>query len=151
MILPYLTISFIAGIISAIIVYFAFNDRAAPLWAFIAAFLPNLPVFILIPFGVSNLGSFLVFSHTIGIAIWPILLVILDIFLVEARILKYVLIFLKFLHIGATKTVEKAEKFDRLIERLENYHIIPMPTRLGRVYLVGIIAGIVNLAIIVVI
>ncbi|MBL7206234.1 MAG: hypothetical protein ISS36_01405 [Candidatus Aenigmarchaeota archaeon] len=148
MILFHAGISIIVGITAAIIAYAIYRKASVSLWAYLAGFLLDLPIFILIPFKVSNLDNLLLFSHTAGIFIWPVILVILDIFLIEAQLLKYIVALLKLIHLGiSNKSVKRLEKIDGLLERLEEYHIIPAPIRLSRVYIVGVMAGVVHLVI----
>ena len=112
------------------------------LWAYIAAFLPDWPLFLQLA-GVQSLDTLFFLSHTAGIFVHPLLLIVLDIFLIEASLLQY----LKPVRNVLPKWLKKVLKAEEVLERFQRYHTIPLPERLGRVYMAGLLGGIVHLAV----
>lgn len=129
------------GIVSYALGYLIYRKVSVAFWAYISVFLPSIPVFVLSVLGASNLVLVSWLSHTIGILIYPVIMAIIDILLIEISLLRFVKPF-RFLLPGAFRT---AIKIEETIETLEEYHAIPRPIRVQRVYIVGIIAGLVNL------
>jgi|GEM_PF-2421407 hypothetical protein len=148
--LPHLLVTLLSAAISMVLAYYIYrkSTTSASLWAFIASFLPDWPVFMLVPFGTIVSANLLFFTHTIGIFIQPIMLIILDIFLIEAQILKFIVPVIKFLHLGSqNRAIRLAEKSDYWLEKLEKYDIVPRPIRLQKVYAIGVLAGVVHLVV----
>jgi len=133
-------VSILGGLITVALVYLIYRKRSVSLWGWIASFFPDMPVFWLATLGATNLGTVLLFSHTLGIFVFPIFLVIIDILLIEIAWLKYIS------WLPYPKYMRTVDKIERIIEKLEKYNAIPRPIRVKRVYVVGVIAGIVHLA-----
>ncbi len=123
------------------VTYILHRRFSLALWAYIAAFLPDWFMALTL-LGAENLETTSLFSHTIGIFLYPIALLILDIFLIEASFLRY----LKPLREVLPAGLKKAVKAEEVLERFQRYHTIPTAERLGKVYAVGLLGGIVHLA-----
>jgi len=132
---------YVIAIISAVAVYAVHRRFSLSLWAYLAAFFPEWPVFLEL-FGAENLSTVTLLSHTVGIVIYPIALIVLDVFLIEASLLRYLKPFRDFL----PKGIRKVLKAEEVLERFQRYHSIPTPDRLTSVYAVGVFAGIVHFA-----
>jgi hypothetical protein len=130
--------------VSAFITYLLFRKHSVFLWGFLAALMPDLPVFILALLGATNLHSISTINRTVGLFIWPALLIILDILLIELNLFGY----FKPLFLILPKSVKTALRFEIIVEKLQNYNAIPRPIRLKRVYVVGFISILIYLVII---
>ena len=98
----------------------------------------DLPWILLSPFGVTHLENLLLFTHTVGIVLLPLGLVIIDIFLIELNLLKYLEPFNRIVY---PKSLRIAIKIEKVVERLQKYNAIPRAIRVRRVYLVGVFSG----------
>jgi len=145
MVLEHVLYSLITGIIMVFLGYMIYRRPSICFWAWIAGFMPDLPVLIQTPLGVPvwNLFWVLVLSHTIGIIVFPLILLIIDVLLIEIGLIRYLRPFYLMLP-GSFRT---AVRFESGIERLQRYSLIPMPERLKSVFVVGMLAGIVHLII----
>ncbi len=139
MVLFHTSVSILGGIITVLIVYFLYRKKGPVVWAWLASFLPDIPVFWLVPLGVTNIGIVLLITHTIGIFIFAALLALLDILLIELSWTRYFPPF--------PKVMKIIKKIGSWTETLERYHAVPRPIRVKRVFLVGLLAGAVHLAI----
>lgn len=129
------------GIVSYALGYLIYRKISVATWAYISAFLPSAPVFVLSLLGASNLILFSWLSHTLGILIYPAVMVIIDILLIEISLLRLVKPFGFIL----PASFKAAIKVEGIISTLEKYYAIPRPIRVQRVYIVGVMAGLVNL------
>ena len=134
-------VSMVGGLITVVIAYLIYRKPSVSVWGWIASFFPDMPIFWLAVLGATGLGNVMLLTHTVGIFIFPIFLVIIDILLIEIAWLRYVswLPYPRFM-----RTVGKFESF---IEKLEKYNAIPRPVRVQRVYIMGVLAGAVHLVI----
>ncbi|MBI4181558.1 MAG: hypothetical protein HY520_01150 [Candidatus Aenigmarchaeota archaeon] len=133
------SVSLLGAVVTIAIVYALYRSRGVMAWGWIASFLPDAPVFALQPLGASSLDGVMLVSHTLGILLYPVLLSLADILLIEAGWLKYLtwLPYPKYLHAYA--------RIDRWVQRLEKYHALPHPARLKRVFMAALIAAVVHL------
>lgn len=141
MVLIHTAVSMIGGAVTAILAYVIYRGKAESLWGWMASFFFDLPFLWLVPLGVTNIGNLMILTHTAGILIFPVFIVMIDIILINLAILKY------FTWLPFPKSLKNIKKINDIVERLNKYNAIPTPIRIERVYLVGILAGIVHLAI----
>lgn len=141
----HLLYSLITGIIMIFLGFMIYKRPSICAWGFIAGFIPDLPVLIQTPLGVPVFSLFwvLVLSHTLGIIIFPLILLIIDVVLIEIGLIRY----LKPLYLILPDSFKTAIKVESAIERLQGYSLMPMPERLKSVFVVGVLAGIVHLII----
>ncbi len=138
-----LGITVLAGLISAVIGVLLYRRIHIGFWGFLSGIASDWPKYFLGLLGATNLHTVLLVTHTAGIVLFPIILVILDILLLEISLLKY----LKPLYFILPKSLKSAVKFEKLVERLQHYNTIPRPVRIGAVYSVGVIGGAIHLVI----
>ncbi len=133
--------SILGGIITVAVTYLVYRKSSVSVWAWIASFFPDMPVFWLATLGATNLGGVLLVSHTMGIFLFPLLLVIVDILLLEIVWIRYIS------WLPYPKYMRTIRRIDAFMEKLESYHAIPRPIRVKRVYAVGVLAGVIHLVI----
>jgi len=136
-------ISLSIGIITGLVSFILFRRYHIGVWAFFAGLAPDWPHIFLTPLGLTNLDKLLWITHTIGIFIFPILLVIADILLIEIGLVRY----LKPLHNILPKSVKSVIKIQSAVSRLQKYRILPSPTKIQLVYLAGVLSGLIHLLI----
>ena len=134
-------ITILIGILSALLAYVLYRRTSVMLWGYIAGTLPDSPYGLTL-IGVTNIQNLLIITHSFGIILFAILLVILDIFLIELSLLRY-LSPLK----GLLKPLKPLFAAEEVARRLEKYNTIPRPERLKSVYVVSVVAGIIHLCI----
>jgi len=139
MVLFHTAVSIAGGLITVIIAYLLYRKKAVSLWGWIASFYSDLPVFLLVPLGATTLGTTLLLTHTLGILLFPLLLVLADIFLIGIGWVR------KLSWLPYPKTMRMVKKFDDIMDILEQYNAIPRPIRVKRVYVVGVLAGVIHL------
>ena len=136
-------ITVLAGLISAAIGILIYRRIHIGFWGFLGGIAADWPKYLLATLGATNLHNVLLVTHTAGIVLFPIILVILDILLLEVSLLRY----LKPFYFILPKQLKAAVRFEKKIEGLQKYNAIPRPIRIGAVYSVGVIGGIIHLAI----
>lgn len=136
-------ITLFISIAAALIVYIIKRRKTPAIWAYIASWMLDFSQTILAPLGAKNLFYISLLSHTAGIFIFPIILVILDILLIELRLLRYLNPFKRLL----PQNFKILIKIEHIVYRFQKYHTIPTPTRVKTVYLVSVFAGIFHLLI----
>ena len=141
MVLLHTAMSMLSGIVTVVLCLVIFRKKSLGVWGWIASFFPDMPLFTLAFFGATNLGNVLLFSHTAGVLIFPIFLVLIDVLLIEIGWLKYIS------WMPYPKYMKNVRRVESIVEKLEKYNAIPRPARVKRVYLVGILAGVVHLTI----
>ena len=141
MILDHVLISLLGAVVASLLVFILFRKKALIGWTVLASFLPDLPVFWLTPLGVKNLGNLLLVTHTVGIVLYPLIMVLADILLIELAWMKY-LSFLPY-----PRWLKTAGKLSRLAGKAQKYNAIPRPARIRLVYSSGVIAGAIHLGI----
>ncbi|MBU0898626.1 MAG: hypothetical protein ABIH55_03150 [Nanoarchaeota archaeon] len=141
MVLIHTAVSIAGGAITAILAYVIYRSKAESLWGWIASFFFDLPVLWLVPLGVTNIGNLMIVTHTAGILVFPIFLVMIDIILINLAILKH------FSWLPFPKSFSNINKINKIVETLKKYNTIPIPVRVERVYVIGALAGIIHLAI----
>ena len=138
-----LGISLLIGLLTGILAWASFRRYHIGLWAFLAGVAPDWPRILLAPLGVANLDSLLWITHTVGIFIFPIILVIADILLMEIGLVRY----LKPFHNFLPTQIKSAIKIESFLERLQKYNIVPKTEKMQLVYLTGVMAGLIHLLI----
>lgn len=138
MVFAHVAISTLGAVITVGIILLLTRKISIAVWGWIASFFPDLPVFWLSPLGATNLGATLLVTHTVGIFLFPLILVIADILLIEALWLA------RFSWLPLPKNLKTAGKAARTLQK---YRTLPKPIRIKYVYLVGVLAGIIHLAI----
>jgi len=141
MVLSHLGVSILGGIITIIISYLIFRKKAVSIWGFVASFLPDTPVFLLATLGATGLGNVMIITHSAGIFIFPLVPIIADVLLIEFEFVRN-LSWLPF-----PSYMKTLKKIDTVIDTLEKYYAIPRPIRVNRVFFVGLLAGVIHLAI----
>lgn len=135
MVVEHLTFTIISGIVTIVLALAIYRKRAVAAWGWIASFGPDLPVFLLAPLGATNLTTVLLVTHTLGLFLFPLILVIADILLLELWLLR------KISFSPYPKAMRTVKRVDRFMHSLEKYNAIPRPVRIKRVYLIGLVAG----------
>jgi hypothetical protein len=130
-----------SAIFSYIAVYLVYKRFSVAVWAYIAAFIPRIPIAIVSMTGGTNLIGLAWLSHTLGIIVYPMILVIADILLLEIALVRLV----KPIAFILPKSVQTAIKAESMLSVLQEYHAVPRPERIQWVYGAGIYAGIINL------
>ncbi|MBI4176682.1 MAG: hypothetical protein HY518_05735 [Candidatus Aenigmarchaeota archaeon] len=133
--------TFLIGVFSSLVIYGIYRNAGPALWAYLAAWLPDLPKFGLF-FGATNIDTILLVTHTFGVVILPAILIVIDIFMIELRMAKYLAPLAAF-----SKTLREILMIERVIGRLQRYHAIPRPIRVARLYMISVIVGVMHLAI----
>jgi hypothetical protein len=141
MVLEHTLASMIAGFIIGLIAYLIYKKASISIWGYMSGFLSDLPVFLLSPFGVTNLQNLLFLSHTVGIFVSPIILIILDIVLIGMNFLRR----LKPFYLILPNSLKAAIRIENVVEKLQKYNAIPKPVRVKRIYFIGVVGGIVHL------
>ena len=136
-----LAVSILIGLLASSISIVVFRKKYIGVWAFFGGVAPDWPRIFLTPLGSTNLDTLLWATHTAGIFIFPVLLVLIDIPLMEIEFAKYIKPFNSLL----PDTMKKVIRTEKTIEKLQKYKILPKPTRVGLVYLAAVFAGLVHL------
>jgi len=134
-----------SAIFSYIACYLIYNRFSVAVWGLVAAFLPRIPVAIVGLTGGTNLLVFAWLSHTVGVILYSLLLVIADILLLEIALIKIV----RPISFIMPKGLQTAIKAESMLSRLQEYHAVPRPVRLQWVFGAGMFAGIINLVFVV--
>jgi uncharacterized membrane protein YbaN (DUF454 family) len=112
-------------------------------WGYMGALLPDMPTAVLLILGATSIQNVQLASHTIGLLFWPVLLVVADVLLIEAAMLKAIKPFAKLL----PKGIRSAFRIQKIVESLQKHHAIPRPERVRAVYFAALAGGIINLAV----
>jgi hypothetical protein len=134
-------VAMFSAVFSYIVVYLVYRKFSVAVWGYVAAYIPRIPVTLIAITGGTNLGLFAWLSHTAGILLYPIILVIADILLLEIALVKIVKPISAFL----PKGVQTAVRIESFLSRMQDYHAVPRPVRVQWVYEAGVIAGLINL------
>ena len=138
-----LLITFLIGLLCGIVSYIVFRKYHLGVWAFLAGIAPDWPRIFLEPLEVKGLENLLLITHTLGIFLFPIILIIVDITLIELGMVTIIKPFTSYL----PEKIKSLVKVEDIIEKLRKYGVFPFPTRVGFVYLIGIFGGAVHLGI----
>lgn len=133
----------IIALAAAATVYLRYRKASVAVWGFVGSLFVDAPMILLAPLGATSLFNVSLITHSLGIIIFPIILVIIDILLIEFRLLKY----LKPVYGLLPSTLKTAVRIEMQVEKLQNYHAIPGPERIQSVFVAGVLAGAVNLII----
>ena len=128
--------SFSAGLIG----YIIYKSKSAFIWGYSSYILPEIPK-ILRVFEVSNLYKLIVFSHTAGIILWPLILIMINALLASLGFIKKASSFQIFL----PKWIQNMVIVEKLIGTLQRYDILPKPLTMKDVYLIGMIGCFMNM------
>lgn len=138
--MPYfleLAATLIIGLFAGVITYIFFRKQHLTFWAFLAGIAPDWPRIFLSPLGVTNLENLLFLTHTVGILLFPLALVIVDITLIELGMTSLLRPFNSYL----PKKIQSLVNLEKSVASLEKKGFIPMPTKIRLVYLIGVLAG----------
>ncbi len=138
-----LFISLLIGFLSAGILVAIFKRTYIGFWAFLGGIAPDWPRIFLTPLGSTNLEGLLWATHTIGLFIFPILLVLVDIPLMEIGFVRY----LKPFNSVLPEQIRSIIHTETMLEKLQKYKVLPRPARLKYVYLAAVFAGLLHVAI----
>lgn len=133
---------FAAALITYTLTHFIYRKTSTAFWAYVSVWFLEVPVFIVTITGAQELEGFDIFIHTLGIPVMSMILMIADIFIVELamigmiRPLKSVLPKEMASIIGLYDALKIAHK----------YRAIPRPERVGRVFIVSVLGGLVSFA-----
>ena len=131
----------ISAVVASGLSYLIFKSKEAMIWAYVSAFIPRAFVVILVLLQATNLTIFTWFSHTAGIFIYPMLLTMGNILLIEVSLVK------KVKRKSSIPISEKqAVRIENFLSRLQEKKLLPKAVTIKQVYLSGVLAGIVNLA-----
>lgn len=136
-----MTVIMFSAIFSFIITYFIYKRFAVAVWGYIGAFLPRIPVTLVALAGGTNLLVFAWVSHVLGILLYPMLLAVADILLLEIALIRVA----RPVAFMLPKGLQTAIKIESFIDRMQDYHAVPRPVRVQWVYGAGAIAGMVNM------
>jgi len=141
-----MTIAFEAGVVivsaavAAVISYLVFRKSEIALWAYVAAFIPRAILTILYLTGATNLDTFAWLSHIAGIFIFPMLLALGNILLIEVALAKNVK-----RDSSLPLDVRRAVRIEKLLGRLQHRKLLPKAAGVKEVYLAASLAGAINL------
>ena len=130
-----------SAIFSYIAAYVVYKRFSVAVWAYLAAFIPRIPINIVKMTGGENLLGFAWLSHTAGIVVYPALLAIVDILLLEIALIKVV----KPIAFALPKGLQTAIRIEGFLDKMQSYHAVPRPVRVQWVFGAGVIAGLINL------
>lgn len=117
-------------------------------WAFFGTFLYEWPKILLL-FGVQNLETLMFFNYTAGIVLIPFLLVALNFIFIQLNLFLRLRFVLKLIHRkkGLVNTMRIALLASDSIRFLQKHNILPRQEEARRVYLAGVVAGLVRLSV----
>ncbi len=117
-------------------------------WSFFGTFLYEWPKILLL-FGVSNLETLLLFNYTAGVVLIPLLLVALNFIFIQLNLFIRMRFILKLIHRkkGLINTMRIALLASDGIRFLQKHNVLPKQGEAKRVYLAGVIAGLVRLSV----
>ena len=133
----------LVGIFAGVISHILFKRDRLTVWAFIAGIAPEWPNIFLAPLGVTGLENLLFLTHTAGIFLFPVILVIIDITLIELGMTSILKPFNSYL----PDKLKSLIKLEYWVEKFEKKGILPTPARISSVYLIGVFAGTLNIGI----
>ena len=134
-----------SAVVASLTAYMIFRDSKIALWAYVAAFIPRALIVLVTLTGATNLTGLTWLSHTAGIFVYPMLLAMGNILLIELS-LAVVDKRTSSLPIG----VKQAEKIQGFLGKLQNKKLLPPMSQVKNVYLAGLLAGLINLLFVVV-
>ena len=121
--------------------YLVYRKVSVAFWAYVSVFLPSAPAFVLSLFGAKNLELVSWLSHTAGVVVFPAMMVVLDVLLIETSLLRFLRPFSGLL----PRNIRIMIRIEEALRTLEKHYLMPRPERVQRVYAVGVIAGLVNM------
>lgn len=130
-----------SALFSFVLCFVIYKRFSVAVWGYVAAYIPRIPVVIVAATGGTNLLLFAWLNHTLGILVYPVILAIIDVLLLEIAFIRVV----KPIAFMLPKDLQTVIKIESFLNRLQEYHAIPKPVRVKWVYEAGVIAGIVNL------
>lgn len=129
-----------SAFVAAVLAYLIFRKREIALWAYLAAFIPRAILTIVFLTGASNLRILAWLSHTAGAFIYPMLLAMGNILLVEVALAKRVK-----RESSLPLDVRRAVKIERFLGRLQDRKLLPSAVSVKHLYLACVLAGLINL------
>lgn len=130
-----------SAVFSFIVCYLVYKRFSVAVWGYVATYIHRVPVAIVAITGGTNLSLFALLNHTLGILIYPVILAVIDILLLEIAFIR----FIKPISFILPKGLQTVIKIESFLSVLQEYHAIPRPERVKWVYGAGVIAGIINL------
>jgi len=117
-------------------------------WSFFGTFLYEWPKVLLL-FGVQNIGTLLLFNYTVGVAIIPFSLVLLNFVFLQLNMFVKMKFLFRLIHRkrGLFNTMKLAIVANDAIRSLQKYNILPRRDETRKVYLAGVVAGLVRLSV----
>ena len=70
------------AIAAVLVIFLVYRRISLSIWGFIASLLVDIPILFMMPLGTGNLLNFSIVTHSIGLVIFPLLLVIADLLLI---------------------------------------------------------------------
>ncbi len=131
----------VSALVAALAAYAVFRNKEAMVWGYVAAFIPRAILVLVMLTGATNLTVLAWLSHTAGIFIYPMLLTMGNILLIEVALAKQVS-----RQSSLPLDVKKAIKIENFLGRLQERKLLPRAVSMKEVYLSGVLAGIINLA-----
>jgi len=117
-------------------------------WSFFGTFIYEWPKLLLL-FGVQNIGTLLLFNYTIGIIIIPFFLVALNFVFLQLNIFIRIKFVLRLVNRNNSpfNTMKIAMLATDVIKSLQKHNILPKHDETERVYMAGVLAGLVRLSV----
>jgi|GEM_PF-1730517 len=120
--------------------FLAFRETKVALWSYVAAFIPRAVIVIVALTGATNLRILSWLSHTAGVFVYPMLLAMGNILLIELSLAK----------IGKRESslpisVGRAMKIEDFLTNLQRRRLFPDYAEVKHVYVAGVQAGMINL------
>ena len=141
-----LSIAFEAGVViasafaAALAARLVFRKPGLATWSYLAAFIPRAIILVVSLTGASGLGAFAWLSHTAGAFIYPMLLAMGNILLIEGALA------------GNAKrqsslplSPRRAKRIMKFLKRLQDRRLLPRAAGVKEVYFAGVLAGMINL------
>jgi hypothetical protein len=137
--MSHLVVTLAGMTITTLLAYAIYGRVSAATWGWVASLLPDAPVFLLVALGAEKLENVVIVTHSLGIAFIPAFLAIVDLLMLEFNLVR-ALSWLRWP--GFMRAVHK---LDLMLEKLEEYRLIPYPERIEMVLAVGALATVVHL------
>jgi hypothetical protein len=136
-----LGITVFIGIITGLFAYIIYRRHSVILWGFLAGILPDLPSGLNF-LGLTDSYNLLIVTHIFGVFLITVFLVLVDMFLIELKLLRFL-----YPIRGILAPMKPLFIAYKAAEKLEAYNAIPSPERLQRVYVVSLVSIIIHLSI----
>ena len=147
MVHPY-TVVFASAALAYTVTFILTRRIHISFWSFFGTFLYEWPKILLL-FGVQNIGSLILFNYTVGVAIIPFFLVALNFIFLQLNMFVKMKFLFRIIHRkrGLFNTMKIALVANDAIRSLQKYNILPKRDEARKVYLAGVVAGLVRLSV----